>query len=67
MKSHEDKKSVNVSPISISRADIESLFIQNSFYGLNVSMKPTMKVIIALSSFVMQKEKCWQRRSSALL
>ena len=26
MKSHEDKKSVNVSPISISRADMESLF-----------------------------------------
>ena len=58
MKSHEDKKSVNVSPISISRADIESVFIQKLIYGLNVSMKPTMKVIIASSSFVMQREKC---------
>ena len=58
MKSHEDTKSVNVSPISILRADMESLFIQNSIYGLNVSMKPTMKVIIASSSFVMQREKC---------
>ena len=46
MKSHEDKKSVNVSPISISRADIEILFIQNSFFGLNVS------------TFIMQREKC---------
>ena len=53
MKSHEDTKSVNVSPISISRADMESLFIQNSIYGLNVSMKTTVKVIIASSSFVM--------------
>ena len=55
MKSHEDKKSVNVS--SISRADMESLFIQNSIYGLNVSMKPTMKVIIASSSFVFREKR----------
>ena len=46
MKSHEDKESVNVSSISTSRADRESLFIQNSIYGLNVS------------TFVMQREKC---------
>ena len=56
MKSHEDKILVNVSPILISRADsMESLFIQKSIYGLTVSMKPTIKMIIAASSssFVM--------------
>ena len=60
MKSHEDKISVNVSPILISRADsMESLFIQKSIYGLTVSMKSTIKMIIAAlsSSFICYVER----------
>ena len=57
IKSHEDRKSVNASPISISRADMESLFIQKSIFGLNILMKPTMKMIIApSSSFAVKRE-----------
>ena len=47
MTSHEDKNSVNTSPISILRVDMESLFNQKSICGLNASMKPTMRMIIA--------------------
>ena len=35
------------------RAEIESGFIQKSIYKLNISMKPTMKMIVVSSSFVM--------------